>query len=115
MHIGSISDYTLLILLLLYSQASLAEAKKHTPTLKPIEVERAIIMADAARKEAASVEGEWRGIRKMLLRARAAIWEENLELAMELAIKAQKLAKLGYAQAVEQSELDMPEYLQERK
>ncbi len=115
MHIGSISSYTLLVLLLFCSQGSLAEAKKTTPTLKAIEVERAIILADAARKKATSVEGEWRDVRKMILQARAAIWEEKLELAMKLAKKAQKLAELGYAQAIEQSELERPAYLQGQK
>ncbi len=115
MHLRSKLSYALLSLLLFYSQGSLAEPKKNASTLNTMEVERAIILADAARKKAASVEGEWRGIRRMILKARAAIWKENLELAMELANNAQKLAELGYAQAVGQAELGMPAYLQGQK
>lgn len=114
MYKRSIFGYTLLVLQLLSSHNSMAETERNTFSSKSIEAERAIILAEAARKKAASVEGEWRDVRKMISQARVAIWKDNLELAMELARKAQEQAELGYAQAVRQAEVSMPSYLQNK-
>ncbi len=97
---------------LLGSNGAWAETIINTPALTIIKVERAIILANLARKKAASVEGEWRDIRRLIIRARNAVADENLELAMDLAQRAQEQAELGYEQAVRQAELKMPAYLQ---
>ena len=113
MHKGLIIGYTWSILLLIGSNGLMAEIKTDTLLLTPTEVEQAIIMADVARKKAASVGGEWRDVRLMIGQARSALWIDDLELAHKLAIKAWEQAELGYAQAVNQTRYKMPSYLKE--
>ncbi len=113
MHKGNTIGYALLVLLLFGSSGLLAETEKNRPALKPMEVERAIMLADTARKKATAVGGEWRDVRRMIGMARSAVWKDKLEYAMNLAKNAQKQAELGYEQAVKQKDFKMPSYLKE--
>jgi hypothetical protein len=74
-------------------------------------VQKLIDAADAARKEAASVGGEWRDTGKMIKKAKALLKEGNFVAAAKLANEAAKQGHLGYEQAVSQKELQMPSYL----
>jgi len=112
MHIRLAIVCILVALPLLISNGTRAETVKTTPALTIIKVERAIILANLARKKAAAVEGEWRDVRRLIIRARTALADENLELAMDLAQQAREQAELGYEQAVRQAELKIPAYLQ---
>ena len=75
------------------------------------DAESAIAAAEAARKKAASVGGEWRDTGKMIKQAKAAVKKGDLKKAVKTARKAQRQGELGYEQAVSQKELKMPSYL----
>jgi len=75
------------------------------------QVEQAIQAAEAARKKAASVKGEWRDTGKMIKSAQKALKAGDYEKALKLAKKAHQQGELGYKQAVSQKELRMPSYL----
>ena len=73
----------------------------------------AIMHAEAARKKAASVGGEWLDTENMIQAARAAFHKHDFVTARHLATEAQLQAELGYKQAMEQQQqLDFPAYLQ---
>jgi hypothetical protein len=74
-------------------------------------VQKLIDAADAARKEAASVNGEWRDTGKMIKKAKAKLAEGDYVGAAKLANDAAKQGHLGYEQAVSQQTLKMPSYL----
>jgi hypothetical protein len=67
--------------------------------------------AEAARKQAASVDGEWRDTASIIKKAQAKLAEGDVVNAMKLAAQAHKEGVLGYQQAVSQRELKMPSYL----
>jgi hypothetical protein len=92
------------------SLALAAEAKKAADPRAAM-VEQAIANADAARKKAASVKGEWRDTGKIIKKAQAAAKAGKYDDAMKLAGKAREQGELGYAQAVAQRDLRMPSYL----
>jgi uncharacterized membrane protein YdfJ with MMPL/SSD domain len=71
----------------------------------------AIARADAARKKAASVDGEWRDTGKFIKKAEEAAKAGDYEKAIKLAKKAEDEGMLGYEQQVSQRELKMPSYL----
>lgn len=75
------------------------------------QTEQAIKDADASRKKAASVSGEWRDTGKMIKSAQKALKAGDYDKAMKLAKKAHQQGQLGYEQAVSQNELRMPAYL----
>ena len=75
------------------------------------QAEQAIKDADASRKRADSVSGEWRDTGKMIKSAQKALKEGDYDTAMKLAKKAHQQGQLGYEQAVSQKELRMPAYL----
>ena len=74
-------------------------------------VQKLIDAADAARKEAASVNGEWRDTGKMIKKAKKKLAEGDFVSAAKLANDAAKQGHLGYEQAVSQKTLTMPSYL----
>jgi hypothetical protein len=74
-------------------------------------VQKLIDAADAARKEAASVGGEWRDTGKMIEQASALLKKGDYVAAAKLANDAAKQGHLGYQQAMSQKELKMPSYL----
>ncbi|MES9993134.1 MAG: hypothetical protein ABW098_14350 [Candidatus Thiodiazotropha sp.] len=74
-------------------------------------VSKLIEAADEARKQAASVGGEWRDTGKMIKKAKGLLEKGNFVEAAKLANKAAKQGHLGYEQAMAQKELKMPSYL----
>ena len=56
--------------------------------------------ANAAKKKAASVGGEWRDIGKILKKAKKALKAGNAGKCVKLANKARRQGELGYAQAL---------------
>jgi len=82
--------------------------------IKPATAESAnsaIAAAEAARKKADSVDGEWRDTAKIIKKAKGAAKSKNYAKAVELATKAREQGELGYLQAVSQKELHIPSYL----
>lgn len=71
----------------------------------------AIQAADAARKKAASVDGEWRDTGKMIKEAQAALEAGELAEAVRLADQAKAQGELGYEQATSQINVNMRSYL----
>lgn len=76
-----------------------------------VEAEAAIAAADAARKKAASVGGEWRDTGKMIKKAEAAMKSGEFDQAIKLATKAEHQGELGYAQAMEETDAGFPSYM----
>jgi hypothetical protein len=74
-------------------------------------VKNLIAAADDARKQAASVGGEWRDTGKMIKKAKAMLEKGDFVAAAKLANQAAKQGHLGYEQAMSQKELKMPSYL----
>ncbi|MGD8913312.1 MAG: SoxXA-binding protein [Candidatus Thiodiazotropha sp.] len=74
-------------------------------------VKKLITAADEARKQAASVGGEWRDTGNMISKAKALLDKGDFVAAAKLANKAAKQGHLGYEQAMSQKELKMPSYL----
>lgn len=74
-------------------------------------VQKLIDAAEAARKEAASVDGEWRDTAKMIKKSKALLEKGDFVAAAKLANEAAKQGHLGYEQAVAQKDLKMPSYL----
>lgn len=71
----------------------------------------AIAKAEAARKKAASVNGEWRDTGKFIKNAKKAAEAGDYAKAVRLANKAESEGNLGYQQAVSQGELKIPSVL----
>ncbi|MEJ2405559.1 MAG: SoxXA-binding protein [Candidatus Thiodiazotropha sp.] len=74
-------------------------------------VQKLIDAAKAAKKEAASVNGEWRDTGKMIKKAEELLKQGKFVEAAKLANDAAKQGHLGYQQAVSQKDLKMPSYL----
>ncbi len=66
--------------------------------------------AEAARKKAASVGGEWRDIGKFIKNAKKALANGKYEKAINLAKKAARQGELGYQQMMNQKDNYMPGY-----
>lgn len=92
------------------SSSLAAEAKKAADPMAA-KATQAIADADAARKKAASVDGEWRDTGKMIKKAKAIAAKGDYAAAIKLAGKARQQGELGYDQAVSQNELRLPSYL----
>ncbi|MDH3354395.1 MAG: hypothetical protein OEL79_04190 [Chromatiales bacterium] len=71
----------------------------------------AITAADAARKKAKKVGGEWSNTGKMIKQAKGAAKKKDFAKAVKIANKAREEGELGYEQAASQSELHLPSYL----
>ena len=68
--------------------------------------------AEAARKKADSIGGEWRDTAKILKMAKETAEKGDFDKAMKLAKKAQRQSELGYEQAKSQQGRDLtPAYL----
>ncbi|MDT8404637.1 LysM peptidoglycan-binding domain-containing protein [Sulfuriflexus sp.] len=70
--------------------------------------------AEAARKKAASVGGEWRDTGKILKSAKKALAAGDVAECIKLANKARRQGEMGYAQALEQRDNDVNSYTVER-
>jgi membrane protein involved in colicin uptake len=73
--------------------------------------EQAIAAAEAARKKAASVGGEWRDTGKMIKEAQAAAEAGKFEEAVKLASKAERQGELGYEQAMHEKDAGFPDWM----
>jgi hypothetical protein len=109
MHIKSFLQLTVAALLLGASLAPALAVDAADPNVA--KAQQMIEKADAARKQAASVNGEWRDTGKMIKQAKAQLAKGEVVAAMKLAAEAHKQGVLGYQQAVSQRELKMPSYL----
>lgn len=78
---------------------------------KKAKAEEAIAAAEAARKKAASVKGEWRDTKKMIKEAEELAKSGEFDEAIKKANKAKRQGELGYEQAVSQKGADFPEYV----
>lgn len=75
------------------------------------EYERALAEAEAARKEAAAVGGEWRDTGKLIKQAEQAAAKGDFEQATQLAERAAFQGRMGKQQAAEQAKVGNPSYL----
>ena len=73
--------------------------------------EAAIAAAEKSRKQAASVEGEWRDTGKFIKKAQEALKKGDTKKAIKLASFAERQGKYGYEQAMSQKDFKMPSYL----
>ncbi|NEV62937.1 hypothetical protein [Thiorhodococcus minor] len=67
--------------------------------------------AEAARKKAASVGGEWRDTAKMITEAEGLAKSGKFEESIALANKAERQGELGYEQAMREKDADFPSYV----
>ena len=73
--------------------------------------EAAYAAAEAARKKAAGVKGEWRDTGKLLKKSKSAAEKGDYAKAISLANQAKHQGESGYQQAVEQKGVGLPSYL----
>jgi hypothetical protein len=78
---------------------------------KAAEFQAAIEKAEAARKKAASVGGEWRDTGKIIKQAQTAAKKEDYSTALELAHDAYRQGELGYQQALGEKNADFPAWM----
>jgi hypothetical protein len=71
----------------------------------------AIAAAEAARKKAASVNGEWRDTSKLIGEAQALANSGDFAGATALARKAQRQGEMGYEQAIREKGATFPSYV----
>ena len=110
MRIKFFLQLTIAALLLGVSLTPVMAADAADPNLA--KAQQMIDKAEAARKQAASVDGEWRDTAEMIEQAKADLAKGQVVAAMKLAAEAHKQSVLGYQQAVsQQHDLKMPSYL----
>jgi hypothetical protein len=109
MRIKFFLQITVAALLLGASLAPVVAADAANPNVA--KAQQMIEKAEAARKQAASVDGEWRDTAKIIKQAEEELANGEVVSAMKLAAEAHKQGVLGYQQAVSQRELKMPSYL----
>ncbi|MCG8004328.1 MAG: SoxXA-binding protein [Candidatus Thiodiazotropha lotti] len=107
MHKRKVLKFSLLAGILCSSMTTLALADE----VSTAKVQKLIDAADAARKQAAEVGGEWRDTGKMIKKAKGLLKKGDFVAAAKLANKAAKQGHLGYEQAMSQKELKLPSYL----
>ena len=76
-----------------------------------VDATAAIDAAEAARRKAASVDGEWRDVGKIIKQAHAAANEGDYAKAEKLAAKVRSQSEMSYQQAIEQASVSLPSYL----
>lgn len=72
---------------------------------------QAIEKAEASRKKAASVKGEWRDTAKIIKKAKAAAKKGDYHKALKLANTAYRQGELGYQQAMDEKNAGFPKYM----
>ncbi len=78
---------------------------------KAAQAQALIAAAEAARKQAASVGGEWRDTAAMIKSAQTLAGAGELDKAIEAAAAAKFQAELGYEQAMAEKDAGFPEYM----
>ncbi len=99
-------------LLLASALVSVSCAAK-SPKQDTASANQAIAAAEAARKKAASVGGEWRDTGKLIKKAKAAAEKGDDAKAVKLATQARKQGELGYQQAMDQKNAGVPTYMKQ--
>ncbi len=99
-------------LLLTSALVSVSCAAK-SPKQDTASANQAIAAAEAARKKAGSVGGEWRDTGKLIKKAKAAAEKGENEKAIKLATQARKQGELGYQQAMDQKNAGVPTYMKQ--
>ena len=74
-------------------------------------LDKAVADAQAARKKAASVGGEWRDTGKMITDAEGAGKAGDFAKGIKLANEAQKQGELGYSQAMKEKGANFPAFM----
>jgi len=92
------------------AEAAAAEKSIET-TVDKVRYEAVMAEAEAARKKAASVGGEWRDTGKILKSAAEAASKGDYATAIKLAEKAKRQGELGYEQAMSEKDAGNPLYL----
>lgn len=80
---------------------------------KQAEAQALIAAAEAARKKAASVGGEWRDTAAMIKNAETLAGAGELDEAIKAAAAAKFQAERGYEQAVAEKGADLPDYMRD--
>ncbi len=88
-----------------------AGAVQAAETDQAAEFTAAVEKADASRKKAASVGGEWRDTGKMIKQAKAAAKKGDYNKALKLANTAYRQGELGYQQAMATKDAGFPSYM----
>lgn len=101
----------LIILLMALFVGSIGVAQADNDEALRTKAQQMINDADAARKKAASVDGEWRDTGKIIKKAQKALDSGKITDAMKLASAAHKQGVLGYQQAMDQQTISLPSYL----
>ena len=78
---------------------------------KAAEFKAAVEKAEAARKKADTVGGEWRDTGKMIKKAKASAEKGDYNKALKLAHDAYRQGELGYKQAMSQKDAGFPSYM----
>jgi hypothetical protein len=78
---------------------------------KAKQAEEAIAAAEAARKKASSVRGEWRDTGKLIKEAQELAGSGDFAGAIALANKAQRQGEMGYEQALREKGATFPTYV----
>jgi hypothetical protein len=78
---------------------------------KAAAAESMIAAAEAARKKAADVGGEWRDVGKMIKSAQTSLGAGEYDKAIKAASAAKFHAERGYEQAMAEKDADMPDYM----
>jgi len=78
---------------------------------KAAEFAAAMEKADASRKKASSVGGEWRDTGKLIKKAKAAAKKGDYDKALKLANTAYRQGELGYKQAMSQKDVKMSDFI----
>jgi hypothetical protein len=78
------------------------------------QAQASIEAAEAARRRADSVGGEWRDTATMIEQARALMEAGRYAAAIELANDAKRQGELGYDQALGEQNADFPTYVLDR-
>jgi len=77
-------------------------AKQPAAKKGPGACEKELARAEAARKKAASVGGEWRDIGKIIKKAKKALKAGDEAKCLKLATQARRHGEIGYAQALQE-------------
>jgi hypothetical protein len=94
-----------------YEQAKTRPAKTAGAVDADSAARQALTAAEAARKQAASVGGEWRDTAQLIKDAEVLAKSGQYDEAIQLANQAERQGQLGYEQALAEKGADFPAYV----
>lgn len=105
----SITILTAIVLAVFLSSACTADGGSKasatvTPSVTMDDYTAALAAAKAAQKKAASVDGEWRDVEKLIKKAELAAEKGDIGTAVKLAEQARFESEVGYKQAIAQKD-----------